>query len=116
MFHIALNRSIVKTTPNQSLGICIGHNKILVRLTSFEIFFNVKFSPKMVLLGVTDETLSICEGHVAGCRTITLVICNDLHFAMLEYTHARVCGAKVDAHGWRFACHYVDYWSYGKKM
>ena len=39
---------------------------------------------------VTNEALCVVESHIAGCRSVTLVVCDDLNFAVLEDAHAGV--------------------------
>lgn len=47
----------------------------------------------LVLGGITDETLIVREGDVRRRSAVTLIIRNDLDFAVLEDTDARVGGA-----------------------
>ena len=44
----------------------------------------------LVLCGVTDETLSVGEGHIRGSGTVTLIIGNDLNTVVLPDTDATV--------------------------
>lgn len=51
----------------------------------------------LVLGGVTNESLSVVERHIAGRRSVTLIICNDFNFSMLENSDARVSCSKIDS-------------------
>lgn len=56
----------------------------------------------LVLGSVPNQSLSVCEGHVAWRGPVSLVISNDFHFAMLEDPHAGICGSQIDTDCWSF--------------
>ncbi len=45
---------------------------------------------------ISDQALSISEGHVGGGDAVTLVVGNNLHTTILVDTNTRVGGAKID--------------------
>ena len=57
----------------------------------------------LVLGGIADQSLGVGESDVARCCSVALVVCNDLHLAMLKYSHTRVGRAKVDSDRWSFS-------------
>lgn len=50
----------------------------------------------LIFGGVPDETLGLREGHIAGGRAVTLIVGDDLDFAVLEDADAGVSRAKID--------------------
>lgn len=44
--------------------------------------------PPPKLTCITDQALSVCEGHIGWCGAVTLVVGNDLHAVILPHTHA----------------------------
>ena len=58
----------------------------------------------LVLCGVADKSLCVREGHIGGGGAVSLIICNDLHLAMLKHTNTRVGGSQVNSNCWCL-CH-----------
>lgn len=54
----------------------------------------------LVLCGITNQPLGICERHVAWRSSVTLVIGDDFHLAMLEDPNAGIGGAQINPDGW----------------
>ena len=54
----------------------------------------------LVLGCISDQPLRICEGHIAGCGPVALVVGNNFNFAMLEHTNTGVGGPKIDTNCW----------------
>lgn len=46
----------------------------------------------LILGSVSDETLRVGEGNIAWRGAVALVVCDDLHFSMLENSDTRVSG------------------------
>ena len=58
----------------------------------------------LVLCGISNETLSICECDIARCCPVALVVGVNLDFSMLEDPDTRVGCPQIDANCRRF-CH-----------
>lgn len=69
----------------------------------------------LVLGSISDQSLSVCKGHIAGCGPVPLVIGYDLYFSMLEDAHTGVCGAQVNTNCWSFR-HLLKEKKYRKKI
>ena len=54
----------------------------------------------LVLGSITDETLLLSEGNVRGGGVETLIVGDDLNFAVLEDTDAGVGGSEIDTDGY----------------
>ena len=53
----------------------------------------------LVLGRVSNESLSVSEGDIAGSGPVTLIIRDDLHLAVLEDSNTGVGGPQVNTHG-----------------
>ena len=51
----------------------------------------------MVLCSITDQSFGIIKGDIAWCSSVPLIIGNYLHISVLEDTHTRMGGAKINA-------------------
>ena len=63
-------------------------------------------SPKIVLLGfiatwlfccITDQYFVFCEGNIARCGAVSLVVRDNFHLSMLKDSNTGVRGTKIDA-------------------
>lgn len=50
----------------------------------------------LVLRGITDQTLLICESHVGGSDTVSLVVDEDLNLSILHHTNTAVSSSQID--------------------
>ena len=50
----------------------------------------------LILSWISDQSLGVSKCNIGGSCPITLVIGNDLHFAMLEHSDTGVGGAQVN--------------------
>ena len=58
---------------------------------------NDKSLTKYLILGwVADESLCVIECHITGRCSVTLIVCNNLDFSMLEDSNAGVSSSKID--------------------
>ena len=62
----------------------------------------VRIHRDLVFGRVADQSLCVREGDITRCRSISLIICNDLNFSMLENTDAGIRGAQVNSNSWSF--------------
>lgn len=53
----------------------------------------------LVLSGVANQPLGVCEGYITWGGAVSLVIGNDLHFPVLENAYTGICGSKIYADG-----------------
>jgi len=78
---VALNSLVVEFSTDQALRIEDGV---------------VRVHGHLVLGGVADQTLSVGEGDVGWGGSVTLIVGDNLHLAMLEDADAGVGGPKVN--------------------
>ena len=81
-FAIFLNGWIVEFPSDEPLGVEDGVGRIHRRL---------------VLGSVADEALRVRKGDVRGRRPVTLIVGDDLHFAVLKDAHAGVGRPQIDS-------------------
>merc|ERR1740131_891364 len=81
VLHVTGNSGIIELSSYQSLGI----KNCVVWVHCY-----------LILGSITNQPLSVCEGHIAGSGSVSLVISNDLHLAMLEYSNTGVGGSKIN--------------------
>lgn len=81
VFHVSLDLRVGELTTNESLCVedCVGgvHGDLVLR-------------------GITDEALCVCESNERGCGSVTLVVGNDFDTVITEDTHAGVGGTQID--------------------
>ena len=53
---------------------------------------------------IADHSLCVCECNITRCRSVALVVCNNLHLAVLENTDTRIGCAQVDANSGCCTC------------
>jgi len=84
VLHISLDLRIIKLAANQTLGVedCV-----------------LGVHGDLVLGGISDQTLGICEGDEGRRCPVTLVIGNDFNSVISVDTDARICRAQVNTDG-----------------
>jgi len=92
MLHVALHGAVGEVATDKPLGIEDGVGGV---------------DGHLVLCGVPDEPLSVCEGDIAGSGPVTLVVGDDLDLAMLEHANAGVGGAKINTNGGLLGGHFI---------
>lgn len=82
MLHIRLHNSIIKSTSNQAFGIkhCVGG-----------------IHCDLILCSITNQSFGIGKSDITWGGSVSLIIGNYFHFTVLENTHTRVGGAKINA-------------------
>uniref|UniRef100_A0A9L0RTU8 Uncharacterized protein n=1 Tax=Equus caballus TaxID=9796 RepID=A0A9L0RTU8_HORSE len=95
MLHIRLDNSIIKSTSNQTFGIKNRVGRVRCNL---------------VLCSITDQSFRVSKSDIAWGGSVSLIIGYYFHFSMLENTHTRVGGAKINANcrSLRHGCLIVD--------
>ena len=81
VLHISLNLSIVELAANETLGIEDGVGRV---------------HGDLVFGGITDQTLSVCEGDEGRGSAVSLVVGDDFNAVITEDTHAGVRGTQID--------------------
>ena len=130
MFHIGLNCGVVKSATDETFGIehCVVGVHCHLDKTEEYLFYSFFFRIEMttvvlkshtsslagkrpaiqhhreithLILGcITDQTFCVREGHVTGGCSVTLVVGDDFHLAVLKHSDARVRGPQVDSYCW----------------
>lgn len=81
VLHVGLNLSIVELASNKTLGVKDGVDRV---------------HGDLILCGISNETLGVCEGNEGGGSSVTLVVGNDFDAVITEDTHAGVRGTQID--------------------
>ena len=90
----------------------LGTHEIVIKSKTCRKIESLWYNPlrrrhaNLVLCGISDQTLAVCEGDITGCGSITLVIGNNLHFSMLEYADTRIGRSQINTNC-RFVSHFV---------
>ena len=87
VLHVRLHISIRELAANKTLG--VEHSVMRVH-------------GHLVLGGITDQTLSVCETDVRRRRTVTLVVGDNLNTVVLPDSHTRVGGTQINTNSF---CH-----------
>ena len=90
MLHVGLDSRVVESSSDHSLGV---EDRV------------VRVHGHLVFGGISDETFGVGEGDVARSGTVTLVVGDDFHLAVLEDTHAGVGRSEVNTDSWCLLCH-----------
>ena len=81
MPHILLDNSLAEVAANETLS--IKHRVLWVH-------------GHLVVGSITNETLCVCESHIAGGCAVALIIRDDLHAVILPDTHTPACSVHVE--------------------
>lgn len=83
VLHISLDLSICELSSDKTLSIedCV-----------------CRVHGNLVLCGITNETLGICEGNEGGCGSVSLVVGNDFDTIISVDTYTRVGGTKINSY------------------
>lgn len=67
----------------------------------FHTEYSVGGVHRHLILGcIPDQPFGVSEGNIAGCGPVSLVIGNDLNFAMLKHSYTGVSSAQINADCW----------------
>mmetsp|Transcript_38825 Transcript_38825/g.76331 ORF Transcript_38825/g.76331 Transcript_38825/m.76331 type:complete len:238 (+) Transcript_38825:1835-2548(+) len=91
VLHVRLHSSLREVASDESLRIEDG-------------VFGI--SGHLVLRSVSDQTLSVSEGHIGGSGTVSLVVSNDLHSVVLPDTDTGVGSSKINSDRGTFSGHF----------
>jgi hypothetical protein len=91
VLHVALDSGVAELSADQTLGVEDGVDGV---------------HGDLVLGSITDQTLGVGEGDIAGGGSVTLIVGDDLHSVVLPHTDARVGGSKINSNS-RFSRHFV---------
>ncbi len=92
VLHVRLHNWVIKLSADQPLG--VKHSVVGVH-------------GHLVFSCISNESLSVCEGDIAGCCSVSLVIGDDLHFSMLKHPHTGVGGAQVNPNSNSFCWRHI---------
>ena len=116
MLHVSLDCGVVEQATNQPLGVedrVAGVDRDLER--KIQAKPKSRF-PHLALGGVSNQSLAVGKRNIGRCRSVSLIVCNDLHLsrrrlvnkemkglwfhlAMLKDTDTGIGGAEVDSDG-----------------
>ena len=72
-----------------------------VKLTKNSIWW---IESDLIFCWITDESLRIIEGNITGSCSVSLIICDNFDFAVLENANTWIGSAKIDSYGWGRHC------------
>lgn len=120
VFHVGLHRCIVELPANQSLSIynekpesiCYSMTMNISRHTTClaivqDLYLWLLLTEdcvgwvhcNLVFGSISDQPFGVCECNITRGSSVSLVICDDLNFAVLEHSYTRVCGSQIDPNG-----------------
>ena len=82
---VLLDCGIVQLATDKSLGIENGV---------------VRIHGRLILRGVTDQTLRLGESNPGGCGSVALIVGNNFDALILPDSDAGICSAEVNTNGW----------------
>merc|ERR1719422_1857764 len=81
VLHVSLDSGVIEFSTNESFSIKDGVGGV---------------DCDLILGWISDQPLGVSECHIGGSCPVSLVIGNDLHFAMLKHSDTGVGGAQVN--------------------
>ena len=82
-----------------SLSILLYHGIVVLPSNqSFNVSYRVGGIQCRLALCIIAKQPRFIESDAAGRHSVSLVVDDDLHFAVLEHCYARVRGPKIDPH------------------
>lgn len=81
VLHVGLDLGVVELASNETLSIEDGVDRV---------------HGDLVLCGISNETLGVCEGNEGGSGAVSLIVGDDFNAVITEDTHAGVRGTQID--------------------